>query len=243
MPLKTFLKSQLASRGYELIKKPDDLDAAFEPMRAHASRYTGSPVDKAYGLYEAIKYIAANHIPGEFVECGVGAGGSSVLAALAMKHFKTPRPIWMFDTFEGMPEPGEHDKSAGGTDAKKVWTEKKDAGGWFRYTLDQVKAAMNTTQYAEPIHYIQGKVEETIPKHGPASISILRLDTDFYESTLHELKHFYPRLAIGGVLFIDDYYAWQGAKRAVEEYFESGVPRPMLTRLTSGARIGIKVTA
>ena len=71
----------------------------------------------------------------------------------------------------------------------------------------------------ERIHFVEGKVEDTIPAHAPERIALLRLDTDWYESTRHELEHLYPRLSRGGVLIIDDYGHWQGARQAVDEYF------------------------
>jgi hypothetical protein len=87
-------------------------------------------------------------------------------------------------------------------------------------SLSDVKSTMMRTRYPwEKLAFVQGRVQETIPRQAPPQIALLRLDTDWYESTLHELEHLYPRLADGGVLIVDDYGHWQGAKRAVDQYF------------------------
>ena len=92
----------------------------------------------------------------------------------------------------------------------------------------------------ERIHFIKGKVEETLPKHAPGKIALLRLDTDWYESTAHEMTHLYPRLSENGVLIIDDYGHWQGARQAVDEYFARQEFRPLLTRMDYSARMLVK---
>jgi hypothetical protein len=90
------------------------------------------------------------------------------------------------------------------------------------------------------VKFIKGKVEETIPAHAPARIALLRLDTDWYESTRHELAHLFPRLVPGGVLILDDYGHWQGSRRAVDEYMaEHGIPI-LLNRVDYTARIAVK---
>ena len=88
---------------------------------------------------------------------------------------------------------------------------------------------------------IKGKVEDTLPGIMlPDSISLLRLDTDFYESTLHELKHLYPLLSKNGVLIIDDYGHWQGCKQAVDEYFDKENISLLLNRIDYTGRVAIK---
>jgi hypothetical protein len=92
----------------------------------------------------------------------------------------------------------------------------------------------------EKISFVKGKVEETIPDNAPQSISLLRLDTDWYESTRHELIHLYPRLSHGGVIIIDDYGHWLGARKAVDEYIEQNNLCLLLNRLDYTGRIGVK---
>jgi hypothetical protein len=116
----------------------------------------------------------------------------------------------------------------------------KDSAVWAYATLEDVKQAMDETAFpAERIHYYKGKVEDTIPEHIPDKISILRLDTDWYESTRHELDHLYPRLSPGGVLLLDDYGWWDGARRAVDEWLEETGHPLLLMRMDVG-RLAIK---
>lgn len=82
-------------------------------------------------------------------------------------------------------------------------------------------------------------VEDTVPADAPDTISILRLDTDWYTSTRHELTHLYPRLSSGGVLIIDDYGYWQGSRTAVEEFLAETGARLLLTRISAG-RLAVK---
>ena len=86
----------------------------------------------------------------------------------------------------------------------------------------------------------QARVEDTLPAHAPPELALLRLDTDWYESTLHELEHLYPRLATGGVLIVDDYGHWDGARRAVEEHFDATGGPILLSRIDYTGRIGVK---
>src|SRR5262249_25761216 len=114
----------------------------------------------------------------------------------------------------------------------------KDELIWCYSGLDEVASNMRSTGYPDDlVHLVKGKVEETIPGAAPAQIAVLRLDTDWYESTRHELEHLYPRLAPGGVLIIDDYGYWAGARKAVDEYFQGSL---FLSRIDGTGRIAIK---
>jgi hypothetical protein len=143
-----------------------------------------------------------------------------------------------------MSEPDERDKTFSGTSANELLTgdtNKEKNMTWAYSTLETVQEGMRTTRYPEnKIHYIKGKVEDTIPETIPAEIALLRLDTDWYESTRHELLHLYPRLQRGGVLILDDYGHWAGAKKAVDEYFEQHTQPILLNRIDETGRIAIK---
>ncbi len=85
---------------------------------------------------------------------------------------------------------------------------------------------MEKTQYnKDKIHYVKGKVEDTLKHTYPDPLSILRLDTDFYSSTKVLLDVLYPLLVQGGYLIIDDYGVWQGAKKAADEYFGEDIKK------------------
>ena len=89
--------------------------------------------------------------------------------------------------------------------------------------------------------FIQGPVETTIPAPStPKKIALLRLDTDWYQSTYHELTYLYPRLVKGGVIIIDDYGHWPGARKACDKYFKVNNINILLNRIDYTGRIGIK---
>jgi len=112
---------------------------------------------------------------------------------------------------------------------------------WALAPLERVQQNMASTGYpAELVRYHKGKVEDTLPEAAPDGVALLRLDTDWYESTRHELVHLYPRLASGGVLIIDDYGFWRGSREATDEYLESVGWPVLLTRVDQSGRIGVK---
>lgn len=189
-------------------------------------------------MIDAVQHIDAAGIAGAIVECGVWRGGSMMAAALTlMQSGKTDRELWLYDTFTGMVTPGEADEDMFGQKAAG-----KFRGGWCEASLGEVTANMLTTGYpSNRLKFIEGKVEETIPAQAPDKIALLRLDTDWYESTRHELEHLYPRLAAGGILIIDDYGHWKGSRKAVDEYMAKHCTRMFLSRIDYSARIGVKV--
>lgn len=199
--------------------------------------------DKLYGLVLATRYVVQHSIPGDIVECGVWRGGSMQAAALTlMGAGVTDRDLHLFDTFEGMPPPTEHDRRVGGGAAAADLLAKhsRDHKVWAVADLDDVQQGMREVDYpAERVHFHKGMVEETIPDQAPDKIAILRLDTDWYESTRHELEHLYHRLVPGGILIIDDYGHWEGARKAVEEFFADLGDPVLLTPLGPG-RIAVK---
>jgi len=156
------------------------------------------------------------------------------------------RDLFLFDTFEGMPRPDDADVDFSGQRAVGEYLAQRTEGGgstWCAATQDEVRTNLARTGCAaERVKLVPGRVEETIPGQGPERIALLRLDTDWYSSTLHELVHLYPRLSTGGVLVIDDYGHWAGARRAVDEYFAENGRRPFLSRIDYSGRIRIKRT-
>lgn len=201
--------------------------------------------ERVVGLVRAVEYLVANDIPGDIVECGVWKGGSSMAAALALVALgDTSRTLHLFDTFEGMTEPTASDVDINGEDARPAYDAALDAEGrcaWCSARLDEVRAGMASTGYPqERIRLVPGPVESTLPASAPETIALLRLDTDWYESTRHELEHLYPRLSPHGVLIIDDYGHWKGARKAVDEYFARLSPRPLLTRMDYTGRLAVK---
>jgi O-methyltransferase len=198
---------------------------------------------KLYGLIEATRYVVRHRIPGDIVECGVWRGGSMQAVALTLLEAgSTDRELQLYDTFEGMPPPTDRDQRRhdGRAAAELLAAHGRDSRVWAVATLEDVRAGMRELDYpSERIHFHRGLVEDTIPSEAPERIAILRLDTDWYESTRHELEHLYDRLSPGGVLIIDDYGHWEGARQAVDEFLER-TGEPLLLLPSASGRIAVK---
>jgi hypothetical protein len=141
-----------------------------------------------------------------------------------------------------MTAPTEEDvRRSGERAADLLADESPDSDIWAIASLNDVREAVLGVGYPpERIHFVQGPVEETLPDHAPDEIALLRLDTDWYASTKRELVHLYPRLASGGVLILDDYGYWQGARRAVDEYIAENDVQLLLNRIDNTARMALK---
>ena len=207
--------------------------------------FTMTSPERIFALKDAVEYIVKYNISGDIVECGVWKGGSiMVVAKTLMKMNRLDKNLYLFDTFEGMSEPNEFDVEHTGLTATELLDDadkNNSQSTWCYAPLDEVKNSVYSTGYDKSkIHFIKGKVEDTIPENAPESISILRLDTDFYESSLHELVHLFPRLSSGGVLIIDDYGYWQGQRKAVDEYFSKNNIQIFLSRIDNCGRVAIK---
>jgi O-methyltransferase len=179
-------------------------------------------------------------LPGDIVECGVWKGGSLMAVAKALIALgQTNRTRYLFDTFEGMPLPSSVDRTNRGEAASDLLkaANRDTAWIWAYSPLEEVKRVMANTGYeSRRTVFVPGKVEDTIPANAPVTISLLRLDTDWYDSTYHELKHLYPRLSVGGVLIVDDYGHWEGARRVVEHDL-----KVLLSRIDYTGRVCVKL--
>jgi len=207
------------------------------------SPYTMTSRERLTTLVDAIRYLCRNRIPGDIVECGVWKGGSVMAAALALQQEKDDsRCLYLYDTFQGMSQPTDSDETHDGQSAKNLLaTCQEKMGAWCYCELDEVCANVASTGYPqERVNFVKGRVEDTIPSVMPEAISLLRLDTDWYESTNHELIHLYPRLVPNGALIIDDYGDWKGARKATDEYFSSLSFSPFLHRIDATGRLVIK---
>jgi O-methyltransferase len=218
-----------------------DMDEGARETIQRVRPYTMTGAEKIFGLITAVRHVCRADLPGAFVECGVWRGGSMHAAALTLLEVGvTDRELYLFDTFRGMTEPTERDRRGDRTAAEMLAASDRDKPIWAVASLDDVRAGVATLAYPqERFHFVEGPVEETVPEHAPEQIAILRLDTDWYESTRHELQHLYHRLVPGGVLIIDDYGSWQGAKDATDEFLADLERPPVLFRSGRG-RIGVK---
>jgi len=207
----------------------------------HATMTSGERIE---ALIAAVQWIERRSIPGAVVECGVWRGGSTMAAALTSKRLgNTSRDIYLYDTFAGMTEPESVDLHFDGRTAAETLAhmepEARSMSEWCNASLAEVRRNAESTGYPpERFRYVEGPVEETLPGTLPGPIALLRLDTDFYASTRVELEHLYPLVVPGGVVIIDDYGAWQGARRAVDEFLE-GRPDIYLHRIDVTGRMFI----
>ena len=244
------MQRALASRGLSLVRLAD----RYEPSRTVGDRvgtvdfppewqatiervrdYTLVSDERMGGLIGALEYLARAQVPGAFVETGVWRGGSSMAAAITMLRLGDLREMVLFDTYTGNPEPGELDVDFEGLDQRQVWTGKSEPGT----SLRSVAAVMRSTGYdMDRVRLIAGMVEETVPREAPDAIALLRLDTDWHASIAHTLEHLWPRVVPGGVLIVDDYGHFEGARRAVDDYFAD---QPvLLARLDYSGRMALK---
>lgn len=185
------------------------------------SKYSMTGELRMYVLSQAVKYIKNSNLKGDFVECGVWRGGNIILFQKLNLLYGLKRQIYAYDTFTGMSKPTQHDMSY------NILAEEYLKAGPDLCYASYEEFFKNVTKEVsfENIKVIKGKVEDTLleEKNLPENISILRLDTDWYESTKIELEILYKRLVKGGILIIDDYGHWTGAKKAVDEYFGDSV--------------------
>jgi O-methyltransferase len=221
---------------------PADYDPEYREVMRAVRPYTMTGNDKLHALITATRYIHRHGIPGAVVECGVWRGGSMHAVARTLDQLGDhSRDLYLYDTYEGMTEPSDKDVRYDGRPASGILAAADNRSlVWAWATLEDVRAGFDTVPYpAERLHFIKGPVEETVPAQAPDEIAILRLDTDWYESTVHELEHLYRRLVPGGVLIIDDYGHWQGSRRATDEFLERTGERLLLLRADSG-RVAVK---
>lgn len=221
----------------------DDLAATFRRVRRH----TLTSAARVAALCDSVEYLVANDLEGDIAECGVWKGGSMMAAALTLLRLgDTSRHLYLYDTYTGMTEPTEADAPSaydGFASPVKRWQRINGKGReWAGVALPEVQRAVESTGYpSDKIHCIAGKVEDTLPEQAPPGpIALLRLDTDWYESTKHELEHLEPKLVEGGVLIIDDYGHYEGARKAVDEYFAGIGQAPLLNRIDYTGRVALK---
>ena len=246
--MKSLAKKLLRAVGYEFRRYqefPPDFDQESISIIRSVGPYTMTSPERVFSLIQAVRYVIGAGVRGSIVECGVWRGGSMMAVASALRLMgEVSTDLYLFDTFEGMPRPTDADVWVSGEKASEIFDRTKmgqDSSDWCRSPIEEVQKNLSATGYPlERMSFIKGKVEETIPQSAPERIALLRLDTDFYASTKHELVHLYPRLSPGGVLIVDDYGDWKGSRKAVDEYFAAGAGPILLNRVDDAGRIAIK---
>jgi O-methyltransferase len=172
--------------------------------------------ERVFANIDSVQHIIDHDIDGDIVEVGVFKGGSIISMILALEELKIKnRKIHLFDTFEGMTEPTNVDIDLNNQHASILMDDPLVSCGC---SLNEVIKNVNFhCKYPKDlINYHKGDILKTI--FIPSKIAILRLDTDWYESTKFELENFYDKVSKNGVIIIDDYGHWQGCKKAVDEF-------------------------
>lgn len=227
------------------------LDDDERSLVARCQPYTMAGAERIIATADSVAYVVEREVPGALMECGVWRGGSVVAMILTLQRLGvSDRELYLCDTFSGMTEPSELDTSpfdvpaaqtfkAAAAEGKRAW---EPVFGDEAFNVGQVRSLVESTGYPlERINLVVGPVEETLPAAAPKTLALLRLDTDWYASTKHEMDHLYPRLSPGGVLLIDDYGHWEGARKAVEDHFKERGSRPLLARTDYTGRLAVKV--
>ncbi len=221
----------------------NDLTVFEQNIIKRAKSFTMTSPERMISLIRSTEYLVDNNISGDIVECGVWKGGSMMIIALVLLEKKCiDKVLYLYDTFEGMVEPELIDESSFGEKAILIYNDKKGdqlvGSDWCNSNIEQVKKNLYSTGYPkDKIIFVKGRVEETIPQISPNEISLLRLDTDWYSSTKHEMVHLYPKLQKKGFLIIDDYGHWNGSRKAIDEYFGNECEKPYFNRVDYSCRL------
>ena len=226
--------------GYDVVRQrktdvPADLPEQDQRILQQIRGYTQTSPERVHALLEAVRYVQRAQIPGAIVECGVWRGGSMMAAALAIAgRLRHPRK-----GVEQIQVPKRCTRvQAKGRTAAQYLERNPDLNA---VEIDEVERNLASTGYAAGrVHFVKGKVEDTLPESAPPEIALLRLDTDWYESTRHELVHLFPRVVKHGVVIIDDYGHFEGCRRAVDEYLTSLDAPVLLNRIDYTGRILVK---
>jgi O-methyltransferase len=231
----------LTTRSYEE-RFPDFPPEVIATVSAVAP-YTMTTPERIEAVIRAVEYIVKANIPGAFVECGVWKGGSMMAVAETLLRLgQSDRELYLFDTFQGMATPSERDRDHRGEPAAGALArEPRTSTLWAVAPIEEVRLNMERTGYPmQRVTFVPGLVEETIPREAPQRIALLRLDTDWYKSTRHEMEHLFPHLSSGGVLIVDDYGHWSGARQAIDEYLNDHDVPLLLCRIDYTGRIAVK---
>ncbi|CAF4644510.1 unnamed protein product, partial [Rotaria socialis] len=144
----------------------------------------------------AIRFVIANNVMGDFIECGVWRGGSSVFARAILKALNNnDRHVWLADSFQGLPKartPNDHDH----------WSKME----YLKVSLEEVQTNFRSFNLLDDrVHFCKGYFVDSLPRCNVSRIAVFRMDGDMYESTMDQLFNLYSKLQIGGVIIIDDY--------------------------------------
>ena len=210
--------------------------------RIHADGITMTSIESLHTLAIASKYLRDNKIEGDVVETGVWRGGSALICA---SFLRSDQELYLYDTFSGMTKPGEFDYRIGQNNnaiTLDKWKDLSEGSEWVSASINEViKNFKKYNLLSNAIKFVEGNVEDTLKsKATPDKVSLVRIDTDFYASTKVALEIFWPKLSKKGILILDDYGHWDGARRATDEYFQDN-QQLMIPISGGGGRIIVKI--
>jgi O-methyltransferase len=223
--LRLFPANNNAARQLELIQAEMQKKAGvaapvfcqeFEQLFLKIRPHTMVSKQRLHALFAAARAICAGNISGNFVECGVAAGGSSALLAYVIKnHSKEKRTLYAFDTFEGLPSPGAEDVRRGVSASRAGWGE-----GTCAAPVSCLREIAEDLGVWDRIVPVEGLFQETLlrTRGRIGEIALLHMDGDWYESTKVILDSLYDSVAAGGYVQVDDYGCWEGCRQALDEF-------------------------
>lgn len=196
----------------------------------------------------SVRYVLDNLVPGCLLECGVQDGYFENIWINTLQSRGVIRDIYMYDTFAGLTKPGPNDYTRSDAVLYKAnndaviqeWTTKvvdETTNSWCYAPLSAVKSSLEKTGYpTNSLHYVVGDVMMTLsnPANIPDQIALLRLDTDWYESSKYELEKLYDSVSPGGIIVFDDYFHWDGQRKATDEFFASRGLKPRIVPVGNG---------
>lgn len=247
MTLRNFVKRALRRGNSSSRFIPIEASSSEIELLSKCAPFTMTSNERLWSTISASKYVIHNKVPGAFVECGVWRGGSTMAMLGSLVELSTlDREIYLFDTFEGMTAASNLDTDLTGVNAQALMIETEKTAGnniWCIAGLDDVRSNLSMMNYPDRrFHFIVGDVLETlsVQENLPEEIALLRLDTDWYESTKRELEVLFPLLVSGGVCIIDDYGHWSGARKAVDDYLANNQLFPLVHASDYSGRIFVK---
>ena len=181
------------------------------------------PAKRMDNIEHCVGQVIAQGVPGDLIETGVWRGGATILMrALLKRHGVTDRNVWVADSFEGLPEP----------DAEKFPLEHKlfhgaaisKTYGRFAVSLEDVQANFRAFSLLDDqVRFLKGWFKDTLPTAPITRLAVMRLDGDYYASTMDALVALYDKLSVGGFVIIDDYGEdlWTNCRQAVEDFRRS----------------------
>lgn len=241
--VKKLIKAALLPLGYEIRKlegpaeaQPTPFEASFQQAAERVRPYTMLSQARLYSLFRQAVYCEENGITGAFVECGVWKGGAVALMAMAnLTYGKTRRDIHLFDAFDNICEPDQAVDGERAVAETQKWAKKGNANGRLvpldgfydqfggAGTLEGNRELLenNVGYEAVRLHFHKGWFQDTLPADAKDidKIAILRIDGDWYASTKVCLDFLFEKVVRGGFIIIDDYGAYEGCRKAVDEFF------------------------